>query len=371
MCELPVVGSFSRHGSCWLSSRFFPREIVAVEADAESPSNNKKRRELQISSSSLTLSMLTEGYKRNKTHSTQDNTTLFPPRLFQNVMGGQFSAKSKPESDSSGDIASEKYSCLSSRVSNDNINKETIQSDSSKRRRSIAEVSEYKNSGVEKIPRKKLKISMLYEDYETRNSYMAAFFKLLDDDIIQDFLWMDGCAKISDKYLLSMVYTYFRRGKLQRREFNRLNFFVALYLANDMEEDEEDDKYDIFPWALGKRWRELYPQFLVRRDILWKKMEYRAVVSRQTCEEVMMIVPDHPIWWRSRRPHHGGAWRDNSISDVDPSSSPRGPGSSPVICSKCRVPHSKQNDTPTSTSDYSSQSSSESSGFSSFDMEWS
>lgn len=86
-----------------------------------------------------------------------------------------------------------------------------------------------------------------------------------------------------------------------------------------------------------------------------------------------MIVPDHPIWRRSRRSHHGGAWRYNYMSDVDPSSSPRGPGSSPVNCSKCKVPLSNLNDTPTSTSDYSSQSSTEdeSSGFLSFHMEWS
>ncbi|EDO43042.1 predicted protein, partial [Nematostella vectensis] len=164
-----------------------------------------------------------------------------------------------------------------------------------------------------------------------------------DDDVIREFLWMDKCAKISDKYLLSMVYAYFRRANLHRREFNRLNFFLALYLANDMEEDEEDDKYDIFPWALGKRWRELYPAFLVRRDELWRKMRYRAVVSRQTCEEVMSIAPDHPVWWRRRRSHHGGAWRDYTKSEEDQSASPRGHNSSPVFCSMCHAASKRDN----------------------------
>lgn len=72
----------------------------------------------------------------------------------------------------------------------------------------------------------------------------------------------------------------------------------------------------------------------------------------------MMIVPDHPIWWRERKAHHGGAWRNYAASDDDPVCSPRGPGSSPVICSKCRVP-SKAFHSHTTTSDYSSQSSSE------------
>ncbi|GAB6022107.1 hypothetical protein CHUAL_006250 [Chamberlinius hualienensis] len=116
---------------------------------------------------------------------------------------------------------------------------------------------------------------------------MTTFFKLIEtDERIIRLLNTDVCCRIADKYLLAMVFVYFKRAKLSPMEYTRRNFFTALFLAHDMEEEDDDAKVELLRWSLGHRWSLMTCRFLRARDKLWKQINYRGIVSRKLCDEV-------------------------------------------------------------------------------------
>nr|XP_012807930.2 speedy protein E4-like [Jaculus jaculus] len=139
-----------------------------------------------------------------------------------------------------------------------------------------------------------------------RSSYRAedleAFYRLLEDPVIQGFLEADTFLRVTDKYLLSMVVEYFGRIGLPGHLYNRIHFFLALYIACDMEEDDPLAKRYIFPFLLGMDlWRDLYKDFLKLQSKFVQAMDYRAWVTREICEEIQSQNPDHWIWSRVRK----------------------------------------------------------------------
>ncbi|XP_050688451.1 uncharacterized protein LOC126981452 [Eriocheir sinensis] len=160
------------------------------------------------------------------------------------------------------------------------------------------------------------------------------FIELTELPEVEKFLKRDICYRYADKYLLAMAFTYFARAGLTREQYTKEYFFVALYLAHDMEEDEEDYKYELFPWALGPRWRKTYQSFLKVRDDLFFAIHCRAVVSKRGCDQIMEIQPDCWLWRRERPAYHGGAMRDYLRHPSD-NGRPRGPDKSPLQCMSC------------------------------------
>ena len=41
--------------------------------------------------------------------------------------------------------------------------------------------------------------------------FLISFLRLFEDETLKSFLYMDSFCKIADRYLLAMVYVYFRR----------------------------------------------------------------------------------------------------------------------------------------------------------------
>ena len=132
------------------------------------------------------------------------------------------------------------------------------------------------------------------------------FLNLLSDPVIKAFHTHDTCCLSSDRYLLGMVFVYFKKAKLGHEEYNRLNFFKALYLAHEMEEEHDENRWEILPWALGRRWQVKIINFIGGKNELWQKLDFRGIVPFRALEQLMMIpaFKKHLAFMRFRSAAH-------------------------------------------------------------------
>ncbi|XP_054313904.1 speedy protein E6-like [Pongo pygmaeus] len=136
-----------------------------------------------------------------------------------------------------------------------------------------------------KMKLKRRRVSpVLPEHHETFN-------RLLEDPVVKRFLAWDKDLRLSDKYLLAMVIVYFSRAGLFSWQYQHSHFFLALYLANDMEEDESS-KRNIFYFLYGKN-RSQIPLFHKLRFQFFHSMSWRAWVSLKQLEEIQAYDPEH------------------------------------------------------------------------------
>ncbi|XP_023315035.1 speedy protein A-like isoform X2 [Trichogramma pretiosum] len=122
-------------------------------------------------------------------------------------------------------------------------------------------------------------------------------------DKLDDFFENDKCCRLADNYLIAMVFTYFLRATFEPEEYTFTNFFAALFLAYDMEEDDGQFMIqDLEPWLDCS-----LTDLKQARCELFARVDFRAAVSRACCDIVMRVAnPEHMIWKRRRHSFHSG-----------------------------------------------------------------
>ena len=93
--------------------------------------------------------------------------------------------------------------------------------------------------------------------------------------------------------------------------YSRMNFFQALYLAHEVEEECDENRWEILPWALGRRWQGKIINFINGKNELWHKLDFRGIVPCRACAQVMTIPAfrEHSVFMRVRTQTHSNTGR--------------------------------------------------------------
>jgi len=143
---------------------------------------------------------------------------------------------------------------------------------------------------VPRLPTSYIKLPKDYPPSVFSTSKLKAYVELLNNPVIKAFHAQDSCNMSSERYLIAIVFAYFVRADLAVEEYTVFNFFCALYLAHDIEEECDDYKWEILPWALGKEWASVLKHFIRKKNAMWSKMRFYGVVSRVLCHQIFEAI---------------------------------------------------------------------------------
>ncbi|XP_059961210.1 speedy protein E4-like [Mesoplodon densirostris] len=143
---------------------------------------------------------------------------------------------------------------------------------------------------------------------------------MLEDPVVKKFLAWDKNLEVSDKYLLSMVIAYVSRAGLLSWQFQRIHFFIALYVASDMEENNQAPKQAIVSFLYGKDSSQ-HALFHKLRSQFIRSMGWKTWVTREECEQIQAFDPELWVWGRDRallpqRPQDYAGLRSSACAKV-------------------------------------------------------
>ncbi|KAK9869241.1 hypothetical protein WA026_002992 [Henosepilachna vigintioctopunctata] len=152
--------------------------------------------------------------------------------------------------------------------------------------------------------------------------HATCFFKLLCKPHIKEFLHMDKCCALIDKYILVGVFIYFLRAEFGVEDYSTRNFYIALYLCHEIYEEVNSLKFQIAKRCLGNcvRNRDCVKRFDEDRFYLLQRMNFHVIYDKSHCNLIFSRFP-HVVWYRIRSDVHHGV-----IVDED------------KICSACKWP---------------------------------
>lgn len=129
-----------------------------------------------------------------------------------------------------------------------------------------------------------------YPPYFLTTVKLKAYVNLLKNPIIEAFHIQDACYLSSDNYLLAQVLVYFVRANINEDNYNVFNFFCALYLAHDMQEELDEYKWELLPWALGPEWQHRLKEFIKAKNHIWRDMSFYGIVSKAACKNIFELI---------------------------------------------------------------------------------